>query len=500
MADEVQTEHPLYSARIEQWVTMTETHAGTGPVKNAGTRYLPHTKSQVIDGAEQSVTSVGGRDYASYKLRAKFEKLVSEAIDTLVGVMHAEPAAYELPPELEGLREEATSDGQSLAALHRTINAEQLLKGRIGLLSDFPEFPDPDSLPHFVVYAAEQIINWDEETPIEARGKDQLQFVVLQEDVVVRAGVGDRVYTWEIVTRFRVIFLDEFNTYTTFVQEDGFDSPEVQPRHRVGGTLQFLPFVFVGAANLKPSPNDIPLLQLAEDSVALYRRSADYEESLHLQSQDTLVVTGDVLDRTGELKEDATPLRVGAGSVIYMAEGGKAEFIGVSGEGLGEQRSAYENSLNLALQRGPRLLEGRKGQAESGDALSTRVGASTASLHQIALTGAAGLERALKQQARWVGADPDLVSVTPNTDFTNETTEPRLALDLIMAIKEGLPLSQESAHAYAKKHDFTQMEFAEELAKWQQEKDARAKEAMDIAMSTANIERSAQSGPDDDEE
>ena len=116
-----------------------------------------------------------------------------------------------------------------------------------------------------------------------------------------------------------------------------------------------------------------------------------------------------------------------------------------------------------AREPGARLLEPRKGQAESGEALRARISSATANLHQIALTGAAGLERSLKQIAVWIGADPDDVEVIPNLDFTQAKVDPKKAKDLIEAKRDGgLKISDRSIHTWMQDNNLTRMTFEEE--------------------------------------
>src|SRR5690606_34909797 len=53
----------------------------------------------------------------------------------------------------------------------------------------------------------------------------------------------------------------------------------------------------------------------------------------------------------------------------------------------------------------------------SGEAIKLRLGNQTSTLKSIAMTAAAGLERALRNLAVWLGEDPAKVEVKPNLDF-----------------------------------------------------------------------------------
>jgi hypothetical protein len=74
------------------------------------------------------------------------------------------------------------------------------------------------------------------------------------------------------------------------------------------------------------------------------------------------------------------------------------------------------------------------------------------------------LEQALKQMALWVGANPEEVRVSPNTDFVEDAASPEQALKLVEARNAGLPISLQSIHEWASKNEFTQKTWEDELA------------------------------------
>jgi hypothetical protein len=292
--------------------------------------------------------------------------------------------------------------------------------------------------------------------------------------------LGTDSYSWSEERRFRQLDisgaddLDEGGTpvesvpvgvYSTFVEVEGVAGDRVVPNFR-GRVLDEIPFVFVGSTDLDPKPARLPLLPLSNMALAVYRGDADYRQCLFMQGQDTLVIMGSLNGTPGgEEPEEGTERRVGAGATIDLPVDGDAKFIGVNGEGLPEMRTALENDQKKAREMGSRVLEPRGSQAESGEALKIRVGASVAHLRKIALVGAAGLEAILKVCARWVGADENAVKVVPNLDFADAKRSPADALALQQARKEGLPISDESVHRWMQDNDLTKLEYEDELAK-----------------------------------
>lgn len=459
----VDSKHPLYSASIHDWHTCRHTYRGERVVKDQDTLYLPPTPGMVLDG--MTGKQPGRAAYDSYKTRAVFPDVVSNAVETMIGLMWNKPPKIELPKIMEPLLERATIRGESLQQLLRRINEQQLVTGRMGLLLDMPSVPTQDQvLPYIATYHAEDIINWDE----GARGQvvvDSLNLVVLDESQQVRQNNFD----WKSVKKYRVLILGDVQEnessgpYQYAVFDEGnltFNPAALQAPTIRGKTLDQIPFVFINSKDITPTPDDPPLLGLARLALAIYRGEADYRQCLFLQGQDTLVVMGNQ-------QEEA--VRVGAGARLDLPLGGDAKFIGVNAAGLSEQRQCLENDKAQAQEKSGQLFSNVTNQKESGEALKTRISAQTATLNQIALSGAGGLQSILRIMAKWIGADPEQVIVTPNLDFANKELLGDELVKFVTAKNMGAPISQETIHNLMKKRDITTFTFEEELDKISEE-------------------------------
>lgn len=494
----IESKHPDYIEVSDDYRVMRDTFAGERRIKEGTFAYLPPTGGQIADGAVRTLSSAGWHAYSSYLVRSVFPDFVNQAVQVMVGVMHREEARIELPSALEPMRDNATRKGESLQMLLRRINEQQLVFGRLGLLVDFPQDPFAASraeVPHLVEYQAETIINWDDERFTEF-GINTLNFLVLNETVQVRGSGGIDIFEWEQERRFRVAVLEPLDPaedlgpnnpaiYKTFVENDNVRTDLVVPMFQ-GKFLEEIPFVFVGANDLNLKPDEIPLLGLANLSLAIYRSEADYRQTLHLLGQDTLLIVGEEITAQGDAKDENQDTRVGAGAVIRIlaGEGATADFIGIDSKGAPEQAKALQADRRDAQSLGARLLEPRGTQAESGEALKIRVSASTSTLHTIALTGAAGLEDILRKAAVWVGANPDEVKIVPNLDFAQESPDPEQLEAFAKARTEGAPISEESFHIWAQGKNFTKKTFKEEKPLLEVEATERAERAAIIAEQT----------------
>lgn len=494
MATGVENFHPLYTGFLEDWQTMRDCFQGERVVKAQSDKYLPPTPSMILDGFfSPNPKSIGRQIYNGYKKRAHFPDYVKEGVEILVGMLHHKPPTIELPIKMQPMLVSCTLDGEGLEALLRKINTEQLLTGRVGALADLPSTADPTEntqtvapttastvpLPYLATYVAESIINWDDASFSE--GFRALNLVIMDESGFKRGSE----FEWRDINKFRVLILgavatNEPNKQATyqmgvFEGVDGkltFDQLLMKTPMYMGASLQQIPFVFIGTKDLTVNPDNPPLLGLSKLVLNIYRGDADYRQGLFMQGQDTLVVVGGTRLPNGEpgAPGDEDALRTGAGSRIDVEINGDAKYIGVESQGLAEQRLALAADHQRAATRSGQLLPtGKSGTQESGEALKTRLAAQTASLTQIAITGAKGLETLLKTVAVWIGANPDEVKVTPNLEF-GELQMSSQDLGYIMSAKlQGLPLSKKSLHQTLVEKRLTTMTFEEETQQIEEE-------------------------------
>lgn len=488
--------HPSYANMISDWELMRTAYAGESAVKAQTTKYLPPTVAQVLDGALGTDPKAPGVvSYNAYLMRAVFPDYVSNAVEQFIGMLHHKPAQIELPPQLEPLRDKATSDGEGLAALLRRINEQQLVTGRLGLLLDFPPNPDPAKpMPYIALYYGESIRNWDSSD--DHQGVNMLDLVVLDESGPVRHSD----FEWKHVESYRVLKLcdplddtpeenpaleegeDAVTPQAVDITEVRLVPPPVyrqgvfelaqggagyvedglkEPTYR-GKPLNQIPFVFVNSKDITAAPDNPPLLGLGRLSMAIYRAEADYRHTLYMQSQDTLVTIGTIRQDGAALTTD-DPVRVGAGAHIAVDIGGDAKYIGIGADGIEGQRESLRDDRKAAETKAGTLISPSAGKQESGDALTTRLAAQAASLTQIAVTSAAALENMLRIAAEWMGADPGAVHVTPNLEFGKINVSGQELTQLMAARTMGAPLSLESIHGVMADRGLTKLDYQAEL-------------------------------------
>ena len=481
----IDSKHPLYSERTQDWQQLRDVYAGERKVKERGVIYLPATSGMIDDGFE-TAESRGSKAYEAYRMRAVFPELFEDAVKSMLGAMHHKPPIIDLPDGMEDIREQATLQGESLQMLLQRINEAQIVTGRIGLMADLPQAmeiiggdrvaqpvqgDERRDLPYIATYEAETIINWDAGTRF-GLGKRFLNLVVLDESGYVRIDN----FEWTTERSYRVLtygdVLDNEGQTTNLPYRQGvftgnnarFSETAMNEPNIMGQTLDEIPFVFINSSDVVPEPDKPPLLGLSNLILSIYRGEADYRQHLFTQGQDTLVLIG-------QGKDDENPVRTGAGAVIYVQNAeGDAKYIGVDSQGLQEQREALENQYRRAEKKAGSLLDDVSRQRESGDALEIRVAARTATLTEIVLAGAKGLQNILRIIARWRGQDPEAVIVTPNLDFIDDTISAQEVVQFTSAKNQGAPLSMESIHKYYQDRGLTEMSFEDEMARIMEER------------------------------
>lgn len=416
MEFDIKSVHPEYAKNLPVWQRMRDSSDGEAAVKERGEDYLPMKSGiKAMTDARRKVEA-----YERYKFRAEFPDIVGPTIRGSAGLVHKSPAVIELPSALEGLRERATMDGLTLEQLHTRITTELLLVGRYGLL---PGISDSGEI-YLARYRAEAIRNWDETD-------GEPDYVVLDESGYVRDPMSNK---WIKREAYRECYLDEgrftCRVWTRAERDTLVPGEEEGATIRGRENLDFLPFSFIGPQDLTAAPDQIPMKGLASLALRAYNLDADYVNTLHMTSEPTPWVAG--------VDPKRAPKSIGAAAFwILESPDAKAGMLEFSGQGAGAQAAAIDKTLQRAMMFGAQLFSDNTRAAESGAALETRLGHQTSPLRLVSESSARGLEHALRNAAVWVGADPDQVVVTPNSEFFDKQLSPQEITALVQGWMSG---------------------------------------------------------------
>jgi len=101
----------------------------------------------------------------------------------------------------------------------------------------------------------------------------------------------------------------------------------------------------------------------------------------------------------------------------------KAYYTETDSSGMQHLLAHIKELSDEASKHGAALIASQKGERESGQALSLRQNASTATLRSVVHAVGDAVESILKQAAVLLGEDPDEVSYIPNTEFSDGTLD-----------------------------------------------------------------------------
>lgn len=430
---DVTTHHPLYDDYADEWELMRNAVRGEKAVKEEGMAYLPMPSG--FAGASDQNTL-----YDAYRQRAQFPEITSPAVQAMVGVIHQSELKIDIPDQMVGLWERATSDGLPLEAFHRRVTAEILTTGRYGILAGAPS--TGTELPYLTGYCTEAIINWD----------DLRMLFVLDESGLVREG-----FSWTDQQRYRVLELTDGRYVVRLFGESG-EGQEVVPNARGGSPLTEIPFVIAGPRDLSVDPEAPPLLAIARAAIAMYQLSADYRWQLYMTGQETLFV----------INADE-PEAVGAGVIVSLkatASGDgtypdvDARYVGPRGTGIEAHRKAMEDEATKAVGAGARMFNSGPRTAESGESRRIRYVAETASLLSVAQASCAALEKSLRYVGRMMGlpdATIETIVVTPPPTLIDRKLTPQEMAALMQLWEKGL-LSYETVYENLQKGEIASSE------------------------------------------
>ena len=383
------------------WRTVRDCVAGQMAVKSAKTRYLP-----AFEPADES-------RYADYVQRAVFLGVTNRTRNSLVGAAFRKDPEFELPQQIEYIREDADGNGNSLTQVARSLVSNLVAIGRHGLLVDYPEAPEGLSAeqvarsnlrPFIREYTAENIINWR-----VTRGK--LSLVVLREANEVEKDE----FHYESEYQYRVLRLVE-GIYTQQIYDHAGNpvGEPMEPRQANGSRWDVIPFIVAGSTNNDINIDYVTLYDLAELNISHYRNSADYEEGVFLHGQPMLHI--DTGEMSGDVWNTLNPngVQVGARRGLVTNQGGSAQLMQAQPNGAAFEALTHKEAQMLQI--GARLIEAG-GANETAEAVRAKTAAEHSVLDSLVYNAQDAIESAIEWVSMFAGVDASSVIVSLNRDF-----------------------------------------------------------------------------------
>lgn|SRR3990167_10607283 len=391
----VTTCNEVYENLTDRWERCRDCSIGGDAVKARGSKYLP-----LLDSHKEKYEK-----YLDYQRRALFYNATGRTIAGLSGAIFQKAPSIETDSKVKEQATDITLAGEPLDVFALNITKEYLITGRFGILVDMSSEPATEPRPYWLMYRAEDIINW---RFAKFGGDQELVFAVLRE-YIDRPKITDE-FDIEQIVQYRVLRLnDGIYTQQIYIEEKSQNGsnatkyvagPIAIPQRR-GKALDFIPFALPWGI-IQP-----PLLDLVDVNLAHYRGSADLKHGLHYVALPTPWVSGLASANKGE------PLNIGAGTAWILEKDGTAGMLEFTGAGLGAIRLDLQDMQNLMATLGARLLEQAPRYAETALSVSMRHSSDYATLRTIAQVVEQLLSFALKIHSWWLGTD-SLVEANPS--------------------------------------------------------------------------------------
>lgn len=406
----VKTVHREYRAYFPKWEKVR--HAIAGDLK----RYLRNV------GKNESGKAYGELRQREYEEGAICYNFTKRTLSGMVGSVMRKDPEQTIPKELEYLKDNCDGSGVGLWQHAQDTLMEVDSIGRGGLLVDAPptgaatmaEQNEGLLNPVIVFYTAENIINW---RLTRVGSVNRVSLIVLRE-VWEYSSAGDE-FDIQYGEQYRVLDIDSNNNYRQrlykFKAEGGDAEPVETIYPQLGDNLKgVIPFTFIGATNNDHTPDDPPMLPLAELNIGHFRNSADNEESSFVVGQPTLFISPGENFSLKEFREDnPNGVKMGSRTGYNIGAGGTAQLIQAQENNLAKQNMLDKEQQ--AVQIGAQLITPTV--QVTAEAARIQRGADTSVMATIARNVSQAYTSALKWVADMLNVDGSEIEFKLNMEF-----------------------------------------------------------------------------------
>jgi len=422
----VTSKHPQYNNNVGRWTLVRDV------INSDVKQYIKSVDSSDVERSER------------YRDDATFTNFTGRTKAGLVGAVFGKDIEIDLPGSIKYLEKDSTGNGLSLEKLAQEITGEVLQAGRYGLLVDFPASEDGLTAAEVTnlnlkarinKYKAESIINWQQST---VNGISQVILVVLLEHVDT---VGEDGFTWVTEKQYRVLRLINNVYVQQMYNQDGDLIHEYIPRDFNGVSFEIIPFVFVGSEDNDSDVDIAPLYDLSQLNIGHLRNSADYEESVHVTGQPTLIMSTNM---SAQEFKNANPggVIIGARRGFNLGPGGSATMLQASPNQLADV--AMKRKEEQAVMLGARLVM-PAGQNETAEAARIKHSGENSVLSTITKNVNDALLTCIDYAMRFMSnkqVTQDVIFVM-NTQFFDVTVDPQMIMAKLQLFNSGIIAAQD---------------------------------------------------------
>ena len=357
----IDTKHPEYIEMTPIWHESELVMKGQRAVKSAGIKILKPTS-----GMSANIEKGGSsEDYESYKDRARVSDAADESLQGVMGVLFAEDPQGDMGAVV-------TASKSSILDLSKAVARAVYSKGRYILVI---EAPADGGEPYIAEYPAECLINWK----VDDSGNCTL--AVFEE--MIDSTDSDE-YEHELESQYRVYTQDSVRIYNSTLDIVGEESRPI-----IAGQVSVIP---IGATDIDFCVDKPPVHRIVDCVISAYRKSADYEQGLHMLAHPTPWVSGCSANQFTANAEAG----LGAGAYHFLGEEGtgKTGYLEYSGNGISDLKEGMDSELQQAAEYSIKLT--KVTGVESADAKEMRDKAQKSALQIMAESIDTGMNKALE--------------------------------------------------------------------------------------------------------
>jgi len=190
--------------------------------------------------------------------------------------------------------------------------------------------------------------------------------------------------------------------------------------------MRNIPFFFCDSDDL---PNKPPLYDIVNLNIRHYQLYADYAHLLHYASVPTLVITG--------MMQTQESFYIGSEKAIILdSPGADAKWIKCGADGATPIKDELIELENRMAALGAQILQDRVSR-ETAQAAQLRNAYNTATLVNMTQEVSAGIQKALRAAAWWMGIDPRTIHFSIDLGFNNPDIDAQTIQQLLQAYMEG---------------------------------------------------------------
>lgn len=367
----------------QSWQTCRDCVAGEARIKAAAETYLPRPEG------------MGLPAYRNWLKRTSYLNTMRSTIDAIIGRIYRKEEIVSFPDER--LPFLCHGEEQSWAWGAQFITREVLTVGRVFAIV-LPEGKSQFQPGRILLYLAEEVDDWRED-----RGR------------LVMVRVHDACCRENEAIEYR---LDESGLFEAATVNTEGETIAVAVPSIGGRRLDYLPGTFIGASDLSPCPQQPPLLDLANRSIAFYVLAAEYRQALYYTASPQPVATG--------FAKDELPKTIGPNTIISSRNpAARFSFATFSGDGLAEMRAALTELKAEMAGLGASMLLPKSASNVAARTVELRQREDTSVAVSVVSTVEAGINRLMRFILDWEGSKAD-ASIRINRDLIEAQIDPNL--------------------------------------------------------------------------